>query len=740
MIERTPVLIVGAGPVGLALAGDLGWRDVPCTLIEKTDGAIEQPKMDIVGPRTMEFCRRWGIADWVRDAPYPGDYPQDCVYVTGLDGYELGRQPFPPRALEKCPAQSPQKRERVPQDMFDPILQRFVRSFTHVALRYTTELVSFAETADGVIAQLRDTATGETREVAADYLVGTDGGASLVRERAGITMSGNPALTYTTNVMFRCPDFVTLHGQGKAYRFIFVGPEGTWLTIVAINGGDRFRMSIVGSADKVTHTEADIRDALRRAMGRDFDYEILSVMRWIRRELVADSYGTGRVFIAGDAAHLMSPTGGFGMNTGIQDAVDLGWKLEASVRGWAGGELLHSYEIERRPVAVRNVTEASSNLVRMLSTRQRQPPPEIFQAGPAGDAARKDYGRWFTETMRHEWFTIGFHLGYRYDASPIICPDGTPAPPLEASTYTQTARPGARAPHAWLPDGRSTLDLFGRGFTLLRLGAAAPGGESIRRAAADAGVPLVVVALDVPAVTELYKRRLVLVRPDGHVAWRADTAPPDPRELIEVVRGARGCASLGAFVHASADDKVGAPRPVEEEGHEPGHPRSLLRGTWPPELLSRLGAAGARDVAGASAEIPPGGLALRGGKGGARPGRRVRAGRAGRAAQPDHGQSHRGQRLRHQPQHRRRLPDGEGWREGALTSPHRGSPAPGRRGETRHLYGGGRRARRHGAGGRGADTVLVLARPRQRERRDQLLDRLPRRAIRAALRGHVLRA
>jgi len=544
MTERIPVLIVGAGPVGLALAGDLGWRGVPCMLIEKTDGTIEQPKMDIVGPRTMEFCRRWGIADWIRDAPYPGDYPQDCIYVTGLNGYELGREPFPGRAYEKCPPQSPQKRERAPQDMFDPILQRFVGTFPHVTLAYDSELIAFEETVNEVIATVRDVRTGETSKISADYLVGTDGGASLVRERAGITMSGNPALTYTTNVMFRCADFSSLHDKRKGYRFIFIGPEGTWLTIVAINGGDRLRMSIVGSADKVMHTEADIQAALRRAMGRDFDYEILSVMRWVRRELVADRYGTDRVFIAGDAAHLMSPTGGFGMNTGIQDSVDLGWKLEARVRGWGGDELLRSYETDRRPVAVRNVTEASGNLGRMLSTRQRRPPPEIFQPGAAGDAARAEYGAWFTETMKREWFTIGFHLGYRYDASPIIWPDGTPAPPLETSTYTQTARPGARAPHAWLPDGRSTLDLFGRGFTLLRLDTDAPGGEQLRAAAAAAGVPLQVVDLDAPTVAELYQRRLVLVRPDGHVAWRADAEPEDARAVIDVVRGARSYANV----------------------------------------------------------------------------------------------------------------------------------------------------------------------------------------------------
>jgi 2-polyprenyl-6-methoxyphenol hydroxylase-like FAD-dependent oxidoreductase len=522
-------------------------------LIEKSDGRIEQPKMDLIGVRTMEFCRRWGIADQVRDAPYPGDYPQDNVFLTGLNGYELGREPFPGRAFEQCPPQSPQKRERAPQDMFDPILKRYATSFPHVTLRYGTELLSFVEGEGGVTATVRDDAG--TRTITADYLIGTDGAASTVREGKGIGMSGNPALTYTTNVLFRCRDFSSLHDKGKAYRFIFIGPEGTWLTIVAIDGRDRFRMSIVGTPDKVQHDEGDIRAALRRAMGRDFDFEILSVMRWVRRELVADSFGSGRVFIAGDAAHLMSPTGALGMNTGIQDAVDLGWKLQAVLAGWGGPELLRAYEIERRPVALRNVKESSANLDRMLSTRShRPPPPELFQPGTAADAVRRDYGAWFTQTMQHEWFMNGFHLGYRYDDSPIVWPDGTPAPPLETSTYTQTARPGARAPHGWLPDGRSTLDLYGRGFTLLRLGADAPGAARIEAAAAAAGVPLDVIHLDVAEISALYLRRLVLVRPDGHVAWRADAQPEDARVLIEVVRGARAWANLG--LNDDAADKT----------------------------------------------------------------------------------------------------------------------------------------------------------------------------------------
>jgi 2-polyprenyl-6-methoxyphenol hydroxylase-like FAD-dependent oxidoreductase len=544
MPHHTPVLIVGAGPVGLALAGDLGWRGISCMLIEKSDGAILQPRMDLVGIRTMEFCRRWGIADWVRDAPYPNDYPQDCVYVTGLNGYELGREPLPSRAGERPPPQSPQKRERVPQDLFDPILKRFAESFPHVTLRYGAELVGFEQTADGVQASLRDAATGNSAIISADFLIGADGASSTVREIAGIGMSGNPALTYTTNVVFRCADFPALHDKGKAYRFIFIGPEGTWLTIVAINGRDLFRMSIVGSPEKVTHNEADIDAALRRAVGRDFNYEIESVLRWVRRELVADSFGHGRVFIAGDAAHLMSPTGGLGMNTGIGDAADLGWKLEAVLRGWGGKHLLHSYEAERRPVALRNVGVSSQNLGRMLATRARRPPAALFEAGAQGGAARREYGAWFTETMRHEWFMNGVHLGYRYDESPIVWSDGTPAPPLESMTYTQTARPGARAPHVWLPDGRSTLDLFGRGFVLLRLAASAPSGDSLRAAAQHRGVPLQIVTLEIPEVLQAYQSRLILVRPDGHVAWRDDQEPEEAGVVMDVIRGARPFADV----------------------------------------------------------------------------------------------------------------------------------------------------------------------------------------------------
>jgi FAD binding domain/Aromatic-ring hydroxylase, C-terminal len=233
----------------------------------------------------------------------------------------------------------------------------------------------------------------------------------------------------------------------------------------------------------------------------------------------------------------MSPTGGFGMNTGIGDAVDLGWKLEAAIKGWGGAALLASYDAERRPIGLRNVAEASRNLRRMLSTRERLPGPEIFQPGPENDITRKEYGDWFAAIMRHEWFANGVMLGYRYDNSPIVWPDGTPVPPDPSHPYTQTARPGARAPHVWLGDGRSTLDLFGHGFVLLRLGRDPPAATAIEHAAQARGVPLSCIALEAPEVLAAYERQLVLVRPDGHVAWRADTEPADAGALVDVIRG-----------------------------------------------------------------------------------------------------------------------------------------------------------------------------------------------------------
>lgn len=537
---KTPVLVVGGGPVGLAMAGDLGWRGVACVQIEKTDGVVTQPKMDLLNVRTMELCRRWGLVAEVESAGYNRDYPQDCAWVTSLCGYELGREAFASCRDAPYPPESPQRRERCPQNFFDPVLARFVRAFPHVTQRYHTELVEFAEHADRVTATVLDRRSGQRETIEADTMIACDGGGSMIRDRLGIALAGNPVLTYTTNIIFRCDGLERLHPTRPAYRYIFIAPEGTWSTLVAIDGRDHWRFSYVGDKNSRPFTVSDWRREIERAVGREFDFEILSVMPWTRRELVAERFGTKRIFLAGDAAHQLSPTGAFGMNTGLQEVADLGWKLAARLAGWGGAGLLASYEIERKPVAVRNAREAAANLRRMLSPRRQRPPAEMFAPGPAGDFARKAFGDAFTRTMRREWFTLGIQLGYRYENSPICIADGTPAPPDSAANYVPTARPGHRAPHVWLGYGRSTLDLFGRGFALLRFGPEPPDTRPLAQAAAERGVPLNVVDIENEAAQALYERRLVLVRPDGHVAWRADRAPEDAGAVMDTVRGAGG--------------------------------------------------------------------------------------------------------------------------------------------------------------------------------------------------------
>ena len=537
-VERTPVLIVGGGPVGLAVAGDLGWRGIDCILVERGDGGISQPKMDLLGIRTMEFCRRWGIVDEVERAGYNRDHPQDYAWVSALaGGYEFGREPFPPPRDEPTPPQSPQHRERQPQNFFDPVIARFAARQAPVSLRYQTELLDITEHAGEVTARVRDTRSGRTWTIEAAYVAACDGGGSRIRESLGIELPTDTVLTYTSNAIFRSDSLWQVAEVRPGYRFIFINTEGTWCTIVAVNGRDQFRFSFVGDGSRRALDEEAVREAILRAVGRPFDFDVLSIMPWTRREFVAERYGSERIFLVGDAAHLNSPTGAFGMNTGMQDAVDIAWKLAAMVQGWGGPRLLQSYEAERRPVALRNVREATANLERMLSPRTRKPPAALLDDTPEGDEARRHFGDAYTAMMKQEWFTIGIHLGYVYERSPVIVPDGTPAPPDEVMTYTQTARPGSRAPHAWLSPGHSTLDLFGGGFVLLQFDSAIDT-TALAAAAAASGMPLAIEKVDDPAIAHLYQRTLVLVRPDGHVAWRDDRLPDDCTAIVDVVRGA----------------------------------------------------------------------------------------------------------------------------------------------------------------------------------------------------------
>ena len=533
--SKVPVLIVGGGPAGLALACELGWRGVRCMLVERRDGTITHPRMNQVSARTMEFCRRWGIAETIRAESIPNDFPRAIHFVTSVHGHELARFEFPARNDEVL-QHAPEAMQRCSQLYFDPILQQHASSLETVTLRYDTEFEGFERIGESILARLIDLKSGETCTIEARYLAACDGAESPIREALGIDMIGFGALSYDVNILFRSTDHETLFPQGRSImRWIF-GDEGLWGDIVAVNGRDLWRMGLTRLPMETPVTKADAARYIRKAVGKDFTFDVVSILPWIRREQVAAQFGDGAVFLVGDSAHQMSTTGGFGMNTGIAEAVDLGWKLAAVLEGWGGGELLESYQAERHPVAMAVTAEGTRNFTQLTDL----PTGPGFTDDSAQGATLRNRFTEFAHANRldREYILDGIILGYRYEGSPTIWPDDTDPTPFDVMTYVPSARPGHRAPHAWLADGRSTLDLFGRGFTLLRLGAEAPDVDAVVRAAADRRLPLTCVDVADPEICRLYQRRLVLVRPDGHVAWRDDSPPADPVALIDRVRGA----------------------------------------------------------------------------------------------------------------------------------------------------------------------------------------------------------
>jgi 2-polyprenyl-6-methoxyphenol hydroxylase-like FAD-dependent oxidoreductase len=493
--------------------------------------------MNEVNARSMEFCRRWGIADKVLDCPFPADYPLDVAFVTSLSGYELSRLPRAPRNSQEPMPEAPHRMQACSQIWFDPMLRERAQTFASVRLHHRCRLDSFEQSQDSVTAQLTDIATGAHEAVVADYLVGCDGAASMVRRGLGIELVGQGTIGHPINLFFRAPaDLIARCGKRPATFFLAIDETGLWGNLRIIDPRNGLWRLMVDSTDGSATVQTVDRDFyLRRALGCDVPVDWVEVNIWRRRSALADAYSRGRVFLAGDAVHQLSPTGGMGMNTGLGDAVDIGWKLAAMLEGWGGARLLKSYDAERRPVGARAVRMAT--WFYKNSENFPKGSPLLTEDSETGARHRSEIGERLLQAIGPEFRTVGLQLGYRYEGSSICMPDGTPEPPDDPAEYTPSARPGSRAPHAWLSDGRSTLDLFGRGFTLLRFPGAPPG-DAIERAARKCGVPLTALALDEPEAALLYERKLVLVRPDGHVAWRGNESPRDAAALIDRVRGA----------------------------------------------------------------------------------------------------------------------------------------------------------------------------------------------------------
>ena len=534
-VKRVPVLIAGAGPVGLALAIELAYRNVRCLIVEQTDGSVDFPTTNLANTRTVEHLRRWGFADRMRfESGYPTDYPRNYLFVTRMDGYEIARFDHPANgAPDSRSPYSPEGRLWISKPYFDPVLRAHVATLPQAEVRYENSFESFQQTGDAVVAEVLDKKTGRKETIEADYLVGCDGGRSNIRRALEIKYQGVFSQGMNVAVLFRSPLLKLInYGPAVQYQIINAQINGA---IAAVDGNELWRLNI----RNVKQEQIDSLNApekLRFALGENIPFELLAVRPWTGHCVVADKYQDGRGFLAGDAAHLNWPAGGFGMNTGVGDAVDIGWKLAAVLQGWGGAKLLDSYTAERKPIAMINVNEAAE----MRASFDNQTPfsPKIGEDSDEGkqlrDKARAAIMRTRAKEFQHD--SAGIELGYRYEDSPICVADGTPAPELDHGLYVPSTWPGVRAPHVWLKDGRSTLDLFGKGFVLLNFSATSA--NTITHAAKQVGLPLEVLTLDEPNVRKTYEHDLVLIRPDGHVAWRGDSLPAHVDKIIDKVRGA----------------------------------------------------------------------------------------------------------------------------------------------------------------------------------------------------------
>ena len=565
-MRETPVLIAGGGPVGLVLAHELNFHGVKAILVERNPTTTRHPKMDITNGRSMEIFRRLGLADALRAVAVPEDHPVSVIWCDDLAGRELARFDYPSvndmRALLAKNNDGKMALEpgmRVSQVLLEPILkERLEQDSQHVELMFGWALESLEQDADGVTATIRSTETGEEQQVRASYLAGCDGAGSVARKHLGIPINTITPLDFIAN-----DDRTDYRDQYRGeppddapapMPMFMIHWESSDLDVferygIAWHLQSPLRWSIISQNDRDTWTihvpvplypeveQSDPKEFLWKLLGCEFDCNVLVANRWYPRLGLADSYGNGRVWLAGDSAHQVIPTGGYGMNTGVGDAMALGWVLAALVKGWGGEKLLDAYEIERRHVGARNRLASARHSALRYSIFENTP-AAYKSEGPESEPAKDDIGAFIQQAGNLENEAWGIEWGYRYDDSPVICHDDGPAPAYEWERYEPTSWPGGRPPNVFLENARPLFDLFGRDFTLLRLGTAR--GDSLVDAATNVGVPVTVVDIDSASVRALYAYQLVLIRSDQHVVWRGNEDPSDEiaTVIIDRVRGA----------------------------------------------------------------------------------------------------------------------------------------------------------------------------------------------------------
>src|ERR1700682_3480352 len=531
---QTQVLIVGAGPVGLTLALDLGQRGVRCVLIERNETSIQLPKMEGCNPRTMEIYRRLGVAEKIRDAGLTRSAPMDVFLATSMAEPALAHLVCPSVAEAKAEIAAHndgrplEPYQLISQYTLEPLLRSIVETLPSVTVRFGCELTSFTQDGD-FVAALVQPSKGARETIRTAYLVGCDGGSSTVRKQLGIQFQGEGNIRKLRQALFHCPELYERIPMGKGRHYHIA--EGPIFPFIILQDSTRhWTLHAAASSD------IEMAEIFKRSLGMPVEFEMLSVTEWTQHLLCAERYSEGRVFIAGDAAHLVIPTGGLGMNTGVGDAVDLSWKLAATLAGWGGRQLLASYEKERRPIGLRNVKASRAAMSGRLSWRAAYH-PDIRKNTAEGAAIRAEMASRFDIEQRKVTEISEIEAGYRYGGSPIVWPEPGDGPDPDNPQYVPTTWPGARLPHIWL-DGQTALhDRLGPGYTLLRLGGTRMDTSNLERALHATGAPLDVLDIDDEAPREICGFDLLLVRPDLHVVWRGNRVPENSEIIAAVATG-----------------------------------------------------------------------------------------------------------------------------------------------------------------------------------------------------------
>lgn len=530
----TQVLVVGGGPTGLTLAIALGQRGVRCTLIEQKDEPQFLPKMERCNARSMEIYRRMGIADRIRAAGLPAQCPMDVFVVLSVVDPPLLHLPYPSVAQARAEIAARddgtmplEPYQLISQYTLEPLLKAAAEALPTVSVRYGCTLEAFEQDPDSVSATVR-TGDGRTGRIRAGYMVGCDGGASGVRRQLGIRLQGEANLLQLRQALYHCEDLYERIPIGKGRHYHVADGQATFLIVQ-----DSTRHFTLHS---VVEQDSDMAAMFEKTVAMPVKYDMLYVGQWKQNLLLADSYGRGRVFMAGDAVHLVIPTGGLGMNTGVGDAVDLAWKLAATLRGWGGPNLLPSYEIERRQVGDRNVQ--ASRFASLGRRKWRSMfRPNIRDATPEGAETRRNLAAVADVEQRKTNEMVGAELGYRYVGSPLIWPEPGEGPAHEFMHYVPSTWPGARLPHVWLDDRTPVQDRIGDGYTLLRLGGSGADASRLAASFARYGAPFAVLDIPDAAARDVYGYDLLLLRPDMHIVWRGNRAPDEPERLAALATG-----------------------------------------------------------------------------------------------------------------------------------------------------------------------------------------------------------